>query len=290
MAHTAVPLADAQSDVYSQAGEDGVIAAILDALPDKDGWCVEFGAWDGQHLSNSRNLIENRDYAAVLIEGDQERSEDLKQAYADNDRIHPVNAFVGITQEDGLDSILATTPIPENFDFLSIDIDGNDYHVWKAVKQYRPKVVCIEYNPTIPNEVDFVQPADPNITQGSSAAAMARLGEEKGYKLVCALRLNAFFVDAKYFNLLEINDNSLHALRTDLGAVTWIFSGYDGHIFLRGACRLPWHGIRMDESKVQHLPNDMQRFPGGYSTADNAWLKARRLFSFARFKRWFGRS
>ncbi len=44
-------LLDYGKNVYSQTGEDGVIEKILDILPDRDSWCVEFGAWDGVHLS-----------------------------------------------------------------------------------------------------------------------------------------------------------------------------------------------------------------------------------------------
>ena len=65
------------SNTYSQTGEDGVLGKILETLPERDLWCVEFGAWDGRHLSNTCNLIENRGYSAVLIEADAKRFRDL---------------------------------------------------------------------------------------------------------------------------------------------------------------------------------------------------------------------
>ena len=150
-------LLDYASNTYSQAGEDGVIAKILEMLPETDQWCVEFGAWDGLYLSNVRRLIEEKDYSAILIEGDKKKFERLRNNYADNHNVETVNAFVGYNAEDGLDKILSAFNIPKNFDFLSIDVDGNDYHIWKAVQQYRPKSVCVEYNPTIPSQVYFVQ-------------------------------------------------------------------------------------------------------------------------------------
>ncbi len=58
-----------RSNVHSQAGEDGIIEKILELLPVRDHWCVEFGAWDGVFLSNTRRLIEHAGYSAVLIEG-----------------------------------------------------------------------------------------------------------------------------------------------------------------------------------------------------------------------------
>ena len=39
--------------VASQCGEDGIIKAALEVLRETNKWCVEFGAWDGKHLSNT---------------------------------------------------------------------------------------------------------------------------------------------------------------------------------------------------------------------------------------------
>jgi hypothetical protein len=122
------------SDTFSQNGEDGVIAKILSLLDSRDHWCVEFGAWDGVHLSNVRRLILEEGYSAVLIEGDRAKFAELRHNYAGNERVVPLNAMVGFQGEEGLDGILAPYPIPETFDFLSIDIDGNDYHVWRAIE------------------------------------------------------------------------------------------------------------------------------------------------------------
>jgi hypothetical protein len=119
-------LLDHKKDVHSQTGEDGIIEAILSALGERDKWCVEFGAWNGQHLSNTWNLIHNSGYRAVLIEGDSSRYQDLCSTYNGNSRVVAVNAFVGFDPHNGLDSILADTSIPRDFDFCAIDIDGND--------------------------------------------------------------------------------------------------------------------------------------------------------------------
>jgi hypothetical protein len=266
-------LLDFVHDVYSQTGEDGVIGKILDILPENDGWCVEFGAWDGRHLSNTRNLIESRGYSAVLIEGSEAKYEELRRNYAGQEKVFPVNQFVGFEGGNSLDRILAKTPIPKDFDFLSIDIDGNDYHVWKALTEYRPKVVCVEFNPTIPTEVNFVQEPDPAINQGCSATALYELGKSKGYELVSLLGFNTVFVRSEYFPLFEIEDNSPQALRTSNEAVTYIFSGYDGTLFLRGHRRLPWHNVELDEAKIQHLPKYLRTYPSNFSKLQSALLR-----------------
>jgi hypothetical protein len=249
------------ANVHSQAGEDGIIAKILEIIGANTKWCVEFGAWDGKYLSNTYNLIANSGFSAVMIEGSAKRCRDLVATFKDNPRVIPLHAFVGFTAADGLDTILAKTPIPLDFDLLSIDIDGNDYHVWKAVTRYRPKVVVIEYNPTVPTAVEFIQPADMTINQGTSLSATAQLGKEKGYELVSVTEHNCLFVRAELLPLFGIADNSVQALRPSESMVTYVFNGFDGTVFVRGCGKLGWHNTPYRESKMQHLPRFMRKFP-----------------------------
>ncbi len=240
--------------VTSQYGEDGIIAKALEVIGRADNWCVEFGSWDGRKCSNTYNLIEAKGYSAVLIEASAKRFVNLKENFRHNDKVICLNEFVGFDSADGLDVILGRTEIPKDFDVLSIDIDGNDYHVWEAVKEYRPKVVVIEFNPTIPKTVEFVQRRDFGVTQGSSLLSISKLSKSKGYELVAVTKNNGIFVDSKYFGLFGIEDNSLEALWTDESFITHIFCGYDGTIFIRGYGKSPWHLIPLKESKMQILP------------------------------------
>lgn len=251
-------------DVHSQSGEDGVLAKVLELLPDRTGWCAEFGAWDGLHHSNTANLIKHGGYHAVMIEADPARFADLTRTYGELERVHPVRAFVGFGAEDGLDTILRQTPIPTDFDVLSIDIDGNDFHVWNAVQRYSPRCVVIEHNPTVPTGVHFVQPADPSLMQGSSIDALVELGKAKGYELVALTRYNGIFVRREYFDRFEIADNSIHALRVDTTFVTHIFCGYDGTVFVRGYGKLPWHDVPFVEALMQPLPRFLRSWAEQY--------------------------
>ena len=241
-------------NVTSQYGENGIIEKVLEVIGQNDKWCVEFGSWDGMKCSNSYDLINSKEYSAVLIEGDSRRFGDLQKTFVGNKKVIPINAFVGCEHNDNLDSILKNTKIPHDFDLLSIDIDGNDYHVWEAVYDYKPKVVVIEFNPTIPSSVEFVQPRDMHVTQGSSILSMVGLGKKKGYELVACTRNNAVFVDSKYFKLFGIGDNSIEQLRTDTSMITHLFFGYDGTVFIRGCGRSPWQSITLRESRIQILP------------------------------------
>ena len=251
-------------NVTSQRGEDGIIEKVLEVIGDNNKWCVEFGSWDGRYLSNTFNLITNKDYSAVLIEGNTRRFQDLLKTHQGNRKVIPLNAFVGFEKENGLDSLLEATKIPVDFDLLSIDIDGNDYHVWENVRRYQPKVVVIEFNATIPNAVEFVQPRDMQVNQGSSILSIAKLAKLKGYELVAVTRGNAIFADAKYFSLFGIRDNSLAVMRTDESLVTYIFNGPDGTVFIRGYGKLAWHRIPYRESRMQPLPKWLREYPKNY--------------------------
>jgi len=272
-------LLEFKRDEYSQTGEDGIIERILEVLPCSDKWCVEFGAWDGLYLTNTRHLILSKGFSAVLIEADKKKFLELQRNYVQVNSVTAINRFVGFGDNDNLDRILSDTPIPYDFDLLSIDIDGNDYHVWKRVEHYQPKIVVIEFNPTIPTNVRFVQEASPALNQGASLLSLVELGKEKGYELVCVLPFNAFFVRKEFFHLFHLESNEPQVLRTDLSAITYLFSGYDGRVFLRGACTLPWHGIELKEPNIQPLPRFIRRYPGNYTRFQRM---AFRLFLLAR--------
>ncbi|KPL22264.1 MAG: hypothetical protein AMJ75_08385 [Phycisphaerae bacterium SM1_79] len=247
-------LNDYARDVTSQHGEDGIIEKALEVIGQTNQWCVEFGAWDGKTLSNTYNLIVNKGYSAVLMESKKKRFNELLSNFQKNQAVIAINDFVGFEGRNSLDRILQITPIPVDFDLLSIDVDGCDYHIWEATKHYRPKIVIIEFNQSIPASVEFVQPRDAHIAQGSSLLSISKLGKTKGYELVCVAGANGIFVDSKYFQFFGIEDNSVSEMWTDQSIITHIFCGYDGTVFLAGYCKLPWQDMEFRESRVQQLP------------------------------------
>lgn len=149
----------ARNKYSSQDGEDGVIEEILRRLGEHielDKHCSEFGAWDGVHLSNACYFVRNKGYSAVFIEGDEDRVADLKRKYP-QENVKKVHRFVTFEGSNSLDNIYKQYDLPKNFDFISIDVDGVDYHIFESMRQYKPKVVCIEFNPIIPNAVAYIQ-------------------------------------------------------------------------------------------------------------------------------------
>ncbi|MDA9009202.1 FkbM family methyltransferase [Alphaproteobacteria bacterium] len=252
-----------------------------------DGWCVEFGAWDGIHLSNTCNLIKNRGYSAVLIEGDSNKHLTLCDNFPE-DNIVKICAFVTFEGSSTLDAILSRTEIPRNFDFLSIDIDGCDYFILDSLIEFRPKIVCIEFNPTIPNEVEFIQSKNFSVKHGSSAKALVGLAHAKGYALVATTATNLIFVDAHLSEIVVGSSQpTLEELRDDIEYKAFIFSGFDGTVLTNKPVALPWHGLKIAQETLQALPKGFRQYSLDYGPVRkkcfSIWKKiTRRLGRFER--------
>ena len=125
-------LLEFKSNYRSQYGEDGIIKKIFEIIGGpKNKYFVEFGAWDGEFLSNTFNLYNNHNWSGCYIEGDKKKFKELKNKYEHSDQIENICAFVESGKnKNSLSELLKKTKTPKNFDLLSIDIDGNDYNVW----------------------------------------------------------------------------------------------------------------------------------------------------------------
>lgn len=192
---------------YSQNGEDGVIEEICLRLGIIAGWFVEFGAWDGKHLSNNYNLVSNHGWHGVYIEADPVRYESLlltKAAFPE--RLHTLCARVGWEGENRLERLPAQTPLPADFDLLSIDIDSYDWQVWNSLSRYQPKIVVIECNSVLPPGVPQLH--SPPKHNGASFSSLVELGARKGYRLVCHTG-NCFFIRNKLVARLRIDESNL---------------------------------------------------------------------------------
>ncbi len=244
-------LLDYSRNVASQRGEDGIVERIFEILGIERGWSVEFGGADGKRYSNTRNLLVNGGWSGVFIEGDPQLHEQCVQCYAGRSDIHCLNRWVNFEGPDSLDSILAETPVPRDFDLLSIDINGADYHVWNALQDYRPKVVIIEYNPTIHDDITFIQPRDINVSHSNSVRAIVELGRKKSYELIATTCTNALFVLSDLYPQFGIEDNSLAALRQDHRCETYLFQLQNGRWILHGNGGSIWSEGRIHEELLQ---------------------------------------
>ena len=193
-------LAHYEHQVFSQSGEDGIIAEIFRRIGITTHTFVEIGVGDG--LQNNTAYLLLQGWQGVWVEGDEKAVARIRshfQEYLDAGRLRLVHAFV---TAENITTLLAQSKVPQEFDFLSIDIDRNTYWVWAALDTYRPRAVCVEYNAIFPPDVDWKVDYEPmrlwnkSSYFGASLLAYERLGRRLGYNLVgCSLSgINAFFV------------------------------------------------------------------------------------------------
>jgi hypothetical protein len=249
----------------SQDGEEGVLQHVLETIGVTQGWCVEFGAWDGQHHANTWDLVHNSGWHAVYFEPSGPAFARLQDYYRDRQDVHCFNTFVGFEGDNTLDEQLAKTPIPTEFELLVIDVDGDDWHIWEAFTRYRAKVVMIEFSAFCPPDVRFVKPKGAPGLASASLRSVCELGRDKGYELVCVVGGNAVMVSREYFQLFAIPDNRPEAMFRSY-AYTRLFQGYDGTLHLAGKHALIWRHQK-DESgdikRVQISDEDIQVLPRG---------------------------
>lgn len=282
-----------RSDVKSQFGEDGIIEGIFKIIPSEvqNHWSCEFGAWDGMHCSNTFNLVVNKGWSGVFIEANKKKFVDLQKTYEPFNKAVLINEFVNISGENTLDKLLKRAGAPIDLDLLSIDVDGMDYYIWHSLVQYRPKVVIIEFNPTIPDNIEFVQEEDASKKHGTSLRSMTRLAKEKGYELICVNAENALYVDQKYFDLFGIKDNSIGALKYYPEPLQ-VFQLFDGTLVFHGNAppSLVWFGLPVDFNKLQVLPKFIRviNAPWGGGVLGALVRAPIKLMRWYRLKNWRG--
>ena len=216
-----------KKNIRSQFGEDGIIEETFKRISPQSKICIEFGAWDGEHLSNTWSLWNNHDWKAILIEGDKQKYEALLNKYKNYKNVTCIHCYVEPTGIHSLDEILSSNSLTESVDLLSIDIDGDDYHILAALKM-KPRVICIEYNPTIPPDINFVQPKGEYI--GSSALSIIQLALTKGYQPYFITDTNIFLITEEEFAKLSLTFKLEELFPKKY--LSYIFAGYDGKTFV----------------------------------------------------------
>jgi len=174
-----------RKNIFSQNGEDGVLEEVLKKINiSRDGWCCEFGAWDGKVGSNTFNLVKNYNFKAVYIESDKKKFKDLEKTQKKYPNIFAINKAIekNVNSSNSLERVLENTEIPLDFEILSIDIDSYDLDVWETLEKYRPKIVVIEVNSSI--KPGIIQRHNES-NQGNSFSATVNVGKKKNYTLIC---------------------------------------------------------------------------------------------------------
>ena len=187
----------------SQNGEDGVIRYLFDKIGFESRWFLEFGF--GAVQCNSLRLMAHEGFSGLLMDGSDENVNFFNHTAKKMgfDKVKAVQAFI---TRGNLQELVTGNGVPREIDFLSLDVDGNDYWFWEELDCVSPRVVCIEYNAgcgpdeswSVPYADDFERYArhPSGFFHGASLAALEGLGRRKGYYLIgCDLTgTNAFFL------------------------------------------------------------------------------------------------
>ena len=181
-----------EKKLISQNGEDGLFEKIFNLIGTTSKYYVDFGAGNGHFWSNSKYLRKKFGWKGLLLDGKK----------------YPPKTAANLHQEfitaENINKIFEKYKVPQEFDLISIDIDGNDFYVWKSLsKFYSPRVVVIEFNSRFNFDQDRVMKYSPfkvwnNVTEyyGSSILAFYKLGRSLGYSLVYqeSCGINLFFI------------------------------------------------------------------------------------------------
>ncbi len=187
--------------VHSKHGEDGLILGLFERVGVERHTFVEIGIQDGLEC-NSANLAFHFGWSGVMLEGGEAYAHEASKNYANVPRVTIRQSFV--TREN-VNALLDETKADRDCDLFSIDIDGNDYWIWEALEDFRPRLVVAEYNAYFGPERAVTIPYDPQFAHrgkyprgymGASLAALNKLASKKGFALVAGSDLgrNAFFL------------------------------------------------------------------------------------------------
>jgi hypothetical protein len=187
-----------QSQVSSQNGEDGMIHEIFRRIGKTNEVFAEVGAGNG--IENNTSFLVGQGWSGFWVDAEAELV-DVLARLPDHQR-KLVKYHIGLIDRENIAGIFEQMGVPREFDLLSLDIDQNTYYAWEGLSDYRPRVVVIEYNASIPADLDWKVPYDSKamwdltINSGAGLKAFENLGRELGYSLVGCdfLGVNAFFV------------------------------------------------------------------------------------------------
>ena len=158
---------------HSNDNEDNfVISYFENKVIDRKRLVVDIGAADGLTGSNSRKLIVDKDWNAILIEPFEPFFNYLKKLYSGNDNVTIFNNAIDIDEKEtliyykknqeavGLTSLIKNSEytqkiVTKNFnnliekkdiDFLSIDAEGKDYEILTTINfnSYNIEIICVE--------------------------------------------------------------------------------------------------------------------------------------------------
>lgn len=186
--------------IYSQNDEDGILNEIFKRIGTTNKTFVEFGIGSG--LENNTLALIFNGWNGLWIDASSKSIANIKRHFSTiirDGQLKVENTFI---TRDNINGIIETHLDRQEIDLLSVDVDGNDFHILHAITCIKPRVIVIEYNakfrPPISCCMAYTETHtwDWDDCMGASLSFLELQLKKKGYVLVgCNLSgANAFFV------------------------------------------------------------------------------------------------
>jgi len=186
--------------VFSQNEEDGMIQEVFRRIGTGQRTFIEFGVETGVQCNTVKLLLEG--WRGLWLEGSAADVAEIRRSLASYMSNGGLTVKEAMVTAENVNDLFRQAGFSGEIDLLSIDIDFNDYWVWKAIEVIKPRLVVIEYNATLRPPMSLTVPYQPTMHWdgtnyfGASLEALVKLGQAKGYRVVgCNFSgTNAFFV------------------------------------------------------------------------------------------------
>ena len=208
---------DIEFKIFSQFGDDGIIQFLIDKLEIDYEYqnFIEFGVEDYSE-ANTKFLLLNNNWSGLILDSSNENIENIKKNnFFWKFDLEAIECFI---KKENINSIITNSNIyKKKIGILSIDIDGNDYWVWKEINVIDPLIVIVEYNSSfgfekkvsIPYNQSFERSKahHSNLYWGASIEALKFLAAQKGYNFLTTNSAgnNAYFIKKNLFDKIKLN-------------------------------------------------------------------------------------
>lgn len=201
--------------LFSNKEEDGIIIKIIALLNIQQGYFVDVGSNDCIN-SNCANLVFNFNWKGIFIDADKRLLNIGKRNYRWFGKDRGLKFVHSYLYPDNVNNIIAENITNTEIDFLSIDIDGNDYEIWKSIDCIAPKFVVVE-NKIEYGANDIVVPVNDKYSPdqwGASIVSMTKLAHQKGYKLIAVNKdgFNAFYLRNDIFDSKGLSELTIDSI------------------------------------------------------------------------------
>lgn len=259
-----VSFEDVEFKVFSQWGDDGIIQWLISNIEISTKSFIEFGVEDYSE-SNTRFLMMNNNWSGLVMDGSLTNIHRIKSSeYFWKHNLIAKNAFI---DAENVNHLISSEGFESEVGLLHIDIDGNDYWVWKSIDCISPVILILEYNSVFGKDRAITVPYDPNFKRskynhtnlyyGASLKALYLLSKERGYSLVgCnSAGNNAYFVRNDKLNSIVCEssvensfvESKFRESRDKKGNLTYI----SGNSRLKAIKDLPVYNVETD--KIENL-------------------------------------